>query len=94
MNVDTIINNDINNTIIEILKSIILKFSSDNLYNFFDNNKDIIVTDIIKIFCFYYFMFLTNNFFIKKNIFNFKRLLLKYFDKYNILYFNYEKIFH
>ena len=60
------INNDINNTIIEILKSTLLKLNCDNLNFFFDNNTDIIITDIIKIFYSDYFMFLTHNFFIKK----------------------------
>ena len=90
MNIDIITNNDINKSIIEILKSTILKLNYDNLYNFFDNSTDFMITDIVKIFYSDYFMFLTNNFFIKKNIFNFKKSLLKYFDKYNILYFNYE----
>lgn len=81
-----------NEKINEILKYTILKFdhNHDFLIKTLDYSNDITIIDIIRIFYTDYFMFLTNNFFNKNMIFNFKKSLLKYFDKYNVLYFNYE----
>ena len=81
-----------NEKINEILKYTILKFDNNHefLIKALEYNNDITIIDIIRIFYTDYFMFLTNNFFNKNMIFNFKKSLLKYFDKYNVLYFNYE----
>ena len=81
-----------NQKINEILKYTILKFDNNHefLVKTLDDNNHVNIIDIIRIFYTDYFMFLTNNFFNKNMIFNFKKSLLKYFDKYNVLYFNYE----
>ena len=68
------------------------------LNNFFKNNNIKIINNIqelnLNIFKLYYAeytIFLTGKFFKKSNYFyNFKKNLLSYFDKYNILYFNFE----
>jgi hypothetical protein len=68
------------------------------LNNFFKNNNVKIINniqelnlDIFKLYYADYTIFLTGKFFKKSNCFyNFKKNLLSYFDKYNILYFNFE----
>jgi len=70
----------------------------DLLNNFFKNNNVKIINnieelnlDIFKLYYSDYIIFLTGKFFKKSNCFyNFKKNLLSYFDKYNILYFNFE----
>lgn len=57
-----------------------------NRYNMNSNVQPIINNDIIRLFNSEYVVFLTNKFYGF-----FKRKLLKYFDKYNILYLNYDK---
>ena len=73
-----------NNNIINLLK----KYNTDSIdfNNLFENIK---LIDIIKLYYNDYVIFLTSKFF-DLSYFNFKWKLLKYFSKYDILYFNYE----
>jgi hypothetical protein len=79
----------INDKIFSILKPSIFNDINDFEYNFLINSE-ISILDIIKMLYSDYTIFLTGNFFKNKYCFKFKKKLLKYFDKYNIVYLNYE----
>lgn len=79
------------NPIIDILKIFLLRVENINYNYLFDNfENNININDIIKIFYSDYFMFLSTGFLIKKSFFNFKSNLLKYFDKHNVVYIDYQ----
>ena len=79
----------INNKIYSILKPYVINNINDFEYNCLIDSK-ISILDIIKILYSDYTIFLTGKFFKNKLCFNFKKNLLKYFNKYNIVYLNYE----
>ncbi len=55
-----------------------------------DQSENINIFDVIKLLYNDYVIFLTSKFFYNKSFFyNFKKSLLSYFDKYNIIYFDY-----
>lgn len=55
----------------------------------YNENKDINIVDIFKLFYSDYIIFLTAKFFNNKAWFMFKSSLLTYFDKYDVIYFDY-----
>jgi len=78
-----------NKKIFEILKLGIPDKINDNIEYLFSSNINIL--DVINLLYSDYIIFLTGKFFIKnKYFYNFNKLLLKYFSKYNIIYFNFE----
>jgi len=79
----------INNKIYSILKPYVINNINDSEYNCLIDSK-ISILDIIKILYSDYTIFLTGKFFKNNLCFNFKKNLLKYFNKYNIVYLNYE----
>jgi hypothetical protein len=75
--------------IFEILKLAIPDKINDNIEYLFNSNINIL--DVINLLYADYIIFLTGKFFTKnKYFYNFNKLLLKYFSKYNIIYFNFE----
>jgi hypothetical protein len=79
----------INNKIINILKPFIINNINEIEYNSL-LCTEISILDIIKLLYSDYIIFLTGKYFKNKLYFNFKSNLLKYFNKYNIVYLNYE----
>ena len=69
-----------NEKIYNVIKPYILKNYSDTEIN---------ILDILKLFYYDYIIFLTDKFF-NNYWFNFKKSLLSYFDKYDVIYFNYK----
>jgi len=62
--------------------------NNSNEYTIVDININL--SDVLKLYYSDYVIFLTSKFLCNKSwLFNFKKSLLSYFDKYNILYFNY-----
>ena len=82
-------NEYINNKIYSILKPYVINNINDFEYNCLIDSK-IDILDIIKILYSDYTIFLTGKFFKNNLYFNLKKNLLKYFNKYNIVYLNYE----
>ena len=79
-----------NKKIIDLIKLILIRIDNINyqyLFDILELRDDI---DIIKFFYSDYFMFLYTRFLLKKSFFNFKSNLLKYFDKHNVLYIDYQ----
>ena len=79
-----------NKKIIDLIKLILIRIDNINyqyLFDILELRDDI---DIIKFFYSDYFMFLSTRFLLKKSFFNFKSNLLKYFDKHNVLYIDYQ----
>ena len=91
-------NENINLKIFEIIQHYISDFKDDTISDIIKPcknieylfNSDIDAVSVIKLFYSDYTIFLTGKF-LKNNkyLYNFKKRLLTYFDKYNIVYFNY-----
>jgi len=78
------------NKIYEILKPFIINNINEYEYNYLFESDDVSILDIINILYSDYTIFLTGKFFNNNTCFNFKKNLLKYFKKYNIVYLNYQ----
>ena len=70
----------------EDLLKILYKNSASELIH---NQENINIIDVFKLYYNNYAIFLTGKFFNSSCFYNFKKYLLSYFDKYDIVYFNY-----